>query len=75
MPSFTATEESDSREVWMWVGIAAGAALGIAGVAYLIRRTDAPRSMERLLRRCEERIHSIESSLAGLESSLSSSRA
>jgi hypothetical protein len=31
--------------------------------------------MARLLRRCEDRIHSIESSLAGLESSLTSSQA
>jgi hypothetical protein len=65
----------DSREVWMWIGIAVGVALGTAGVVYLMRRTDAPRHMEKLLRRCEDRIHNIESALTGLESSLSSSQA
>jgi len=63
-------ESCDSREMWMWVGIAAGVAVGVAGVAYLMRHTDVPRRLEKLLRRCEDRIHSIESSLSGLESSL-----
>jgi hypothetical protein len=65
-------ETCDSRQLWMWVGIAAGVALGVVGVAYLVNQTDAPRRMERLLRRCEDRINNIEGSLAGLESSLNS---
>ena len=65
----------DSREVWIWVGIAAGVALGVAGVAYFVHKTDAPHRMEKLLRRCEDRIHGIEDSIAGLESSLGPARA
>ncbi len=67
-------ESCDSKEAWMWVGIAAGVALGAAGVIYFMHRTGASRSMEKLLRRCEDRIHGIENSLIGLESSLSSAR-
>jgi hypothetical protein len=63
-------ESSDSREMWMWIGIAAGIAVGVTGVIYLMRHTDAPHRLEKLLKRCEDRIHNIESSLSGLESSL-----
>jgi hypothetical protein len=67
-------ETSDSREMWMWIGIAAGVAVGVAGVLYLMRHTDAPHRLEKLLKQCEDRIHSIESSLSGLESSLSAAQ-
>ena len=65
----------DSAQFWTWIGIAAGVALGTAGVFYLLQRTNAPRRMEKLLRRCEDRILNIESALTGLESSLGSSQA
>jgi hypothetical protein len=68
-------ETSDSREMWMWIGIAAGVAVGVAGVVYLMRHTDAPHRLEKLLQRCEDRIHNIESSLSGLESSLGAAQA
>lgn len=58
---------SDKRQLWIWAGIAAGVALGVAGVIYLVSQNDAPRRLERLLRRCEDRIHGIENSLARLE--------
>ncbi len=65
----------DSAQLWTWVGIGAGVALGAAGVIYLLLRTNGPRRMEKLLRRCEDRILSIESSLSDLESSFGSSPA
>ena len=66
-------ERSDERHLWMWVGIAAGVAVGAAAVVLVLRQVDAPHRMERLLRRCEDRIHNIEGSLSDLESSLSTS--
>jgi hypothetical protein len=66
-------ERSDERHLWMWVGIAAGLAAGAAGVMFVLRQVDAPHRVERLLRRCADRIHNIESSLSDLESSLTPS--
>ena len=66
-------ERSDERHLCMWVGIAAGVAVGAAAVVLVLRQVDAPHRMERLLRRCEDRIHNIEGSLSDLESSLSTS--
>jgi hypothetical protein len=67
-------EEVQARQLWVWVGIAAGVALGAAGVVYLFRQGDAAHRMDRLLRRCEDRIQNIQSSLADLESTLSPSQ-
>ncbi len=67
-------EETQSRQLWVWIGIAAGVALGAAGVAYLFRQGDAGHRMDRLLRRCEDRIKHIQSSLSDLESTLTSSQ-
>lgn len=69
------TEESEAPDVWTWVGIAAGVAIGVAGVMYLLHQTDAPHRLERLLQRCENRIHGLEDVLTGLETSLQTSRA
>lgn len=66
-------ERSDERHLWMWVGIAAGAAAGAVAVMLILRQVDPPHRVERLLRRCEDRIHNIEGSLSDLESSLSTS--
>jgi hypothetical protein len=63
-------KETDNQDVWKWVGIATGIALGVAGVVYLLRQTDAPHRLERLLARCENRIHGLEDTLTGLENSL-----
>ncbi|MBN1459296.1 MAG: hypothetical protein JXA57_07155 [Armatimonadetes bacterium] len=66
-------ERTDERHLWMWVGLAAGAAAGAVAVMLVLRQVDAPHRVERLLRRCEDRIHNIEGSLSDLESSLSTS--
>ncbi len=68
-------ETSQERELWVWIGIVAGLAVGVVGALYLIRHNDAAHRMDRLLRRCEDRIHNIEASLADLESSLVASDA
>jgi len=60
---------------WLWVAAAAGLALGVAGIVWYQRYRDPARSMERLLRRCEERIVGIESSLTDLESAVGSAPA
>lgn len=65
--------EDDEHTAWLWVAGAAGVALGVAGVFWLVRYRDPVRRMNRLLHRCQERINSIESSLADLESSVQSS--
>jgi len=58
------------RSALVWLGVGVGVA---AAVLYLLRHNDAAHRMNRLLRRCEDRIHGIEDSLSHLESSLGSS--
>lgn len=70
----TVSEETDGRNSLLWVALAAGAALGAIGVAYLFWERNPSHRLDRLLRRCEDRIHNIEDSLADLESSLSPTR-
>ena len=65
--------EDDEQAAWLWVAGAAGLALGVAGIFWLVRYRDPVHRMNRLLRRCQERINSIESSLSDLESSFQSS--
>ena len=65
-------EDSPTSQGWIWLAVAVGAALGAVGVVYLFRHRDPAFRMDRLLRRCEDRIHNIESYLAQLESTLSS---
>ena len=55
---------------WIWIAAAVGAAVGVIGVVSLLRRRNPVRRMNRILRRCEDRIHSLETSLAEIESSL-----
>lgn len=57
----------DDHHAWLWVAVAAGLALGVAGVVWYTRYRDPALSMERLLRRCQERITGIETSLSELE--------
>jgi hypothetical protein len=61
-------DRDDEHHAWLWVATAAGLALGVAGVVWYLRYRDPGRSMERLLRRCQDRITGIESSLSDLES-------
>jgi hypothetical protein len=51
------------------MAVAAGAALGTAALVWLVWYGDPARRMERLLRRCQERITDIEESLGQLEAS------
>ena len=74
-PTDQMEETSEERQLWVWIGIAAGLTLGAAATVYLLRHNDAAHRMDRLLRRCEGRIHNIESSLSDLESSLTSPQA
>jgi len=67
------SEEAKQQQTWMWIGMAAGVALGGLVVAYLLHQRKPTHRLDRLLRRCEERIGNIESSLVELESTLSPS--
>ena len=60
----------EEHHAWLWVATAAGLALGVAGVVWYMCYRDPSRSMERLLRRCQDRITGIESSLSDLESAV-----
>ena len=64
--------ESEAFEAWTLLAVVAGAALAALGAAYLLRRRNPIRSVDRLLRRCEERIQELESAVVGLESVLTS---
>jgi hypothetical protein len=65
-------ESAHKRQTVLWLALVLGVAGGVAGLIYLLRHTDAAHRMDRLLRRCEGRIHNIESTLAELESTLGS---
>jgi hypothetical protein len=65
-------DEEEEQHAWLWVAAAAGLALGVAGMVWLLRYRDPVRSMDRLLRRCQDRINVIESSLSELESAFRS---
>jgi hypothetical protein len=64
--------EDEEHHAWLWVAAAAGLALGVAGMVWLLRYRDPARSMSRLLQRCQDRIKVIESSLSDLESAFRS---
>lgn len=66
----TASEETNDSQSWLWLAVAAGAVLGAVGIAYLFWERNPTYRLDRLLRRCEDRIHNIEDSLTELESSL-----
>lgn len=65
--------EDDERCAWVWVAGAVGFAVAAVGVVWLLRYRHPVRRLNRLLRRCQERIQGIESSLSHLESQLQSS--
>jgi hypothetical protein len=65
-------ESAHKRQVALWLAVVLGVAGAVAGTVYLLRHNDAAHRMDRLLRRCEGRIHNIEGSLAELESTLGS---
>lgn len=65
-----ADEQAHGHGPLFWMAVAAGAALGVFGALWVVHRRNPVERMNRLLRRCQDRIGNIESSLAELESSL-----
>lgn len=55
---------------WLWVAVAAGAALSTAAVIWLLWYGDPAHRMDRILRRCQDRIGDIEEALSEMETSL-----
>lgn len=62
-------EEDRERAAWIWIAATVGGAVAAAGAVWLVRYRDPDRRMARLLRRCQERIDDIETSVGRLESS------
>ena len=64
-------QETDHREEhasWMWMAIAAGALAGAVAAIWLLQYRKPDRSMDRLLRRCSDRLDTIEASVTDLVS-------
>ncbi len=62
----SAGSETRDNAVWVWSAVAAGVVLGAVGIVWLMQYRKPDRSMDRLLRRCYDRLEDIESSLATL---------
>jgi hypothetical protein len=58
--------EEQDHAAWVWGAVAAGVVLGAVGVLWLTQYRKPDRSMDRLLRRCYDRLEDIEASIAGL---------
>jgi len=69
-----AEPSSAERSAWVWVALAAGAALGAVGVMYLFHHWSPGQRMGRLLLRCEDRIRNIEGTLADLHATIATTR-
>ncbi len=67
----TSGRETRVPENWALIAVIGSAALGAFGLVYLLRRRNPGRTVDRLLRRCEQRIEDLESAVIGLESALS----
>ncbi len=61
-----AESQKHDSAVWVWSAVAAGMVLGAVGVIWLMQYRHPDKSMDRLLRRCHDRLEDIESSLATL---------
>ncbi len=59
------TEEQD-KSAWIWGAVAAGVVLGAIGIIWFMQYRKPDRSMDRLLRRCYDRLEDIEDSLSSL---------
>jgi hypothetical protein len=64
-------QESDQqdRATWLWMAVAAGAVAGALTAIWLAQYRKPDRSMDRLLRRCSDRLDTIEESVTALISS------
>ena len=62
-------ESHDDTDLWIWGAVAAGAILGAVGIIWLMQYRKPDRSMDRLLRRANDRIEDIETTLAALTES------
>jgi hypothetical protein len=59
------TDRQD-RATWLWISVAAGAVAGAVVAIWLAQYRKPDRSMDRLLRRCSDRLDTIEESVATL---------
>ncbi len=59
-------EERCQHSAWLWTAMAVGAVAGAVAVVWLMQYRKPDRSTERLLRRCADRLDTIEESVAGL---------
>ncbi len=58
--------EEQDHAAWVWGAVAAGIVVGAVGVLWLLQYRKPDRSMDRLLRRCYDRLEDIEASIATL---------
>ncbi len=61
-------QETDDQDhaAWLWMAVAAGAVAGAVAAIWLVRYRKPDRSMDRLLRRCSDRLDDIEASVTNL---------
>lgn len=58
--------EPQDHAAWVWGAVAAGVVLGAVGVIWLMQYRNPNRSVDRLLRRCYDRLEDIEASITSL---------
>lgn len=58
--------EGHEHPAWLWTAMALGAVAGAVTVVWLLQYRKPDRSTERLLRRCADRLDTIEESMADL---------
>ena len=59
--------EAQAHPVWFWTTLGVGAVAGAVTVVWMMQYRKPDRSMNRLLRRCEGRLDTIEESISDLE--------
>jgi hypothetical protein len=64
-----AESESCEHAAWVWTAIGIGAAAGAIAVVWLMQYRKPDRSLDRLLRRCSDRLDEIETTVSGLADS------
>ncbi len=61
-------EERHDHAAWLWLAVGIGAVAGAAAMVWLMQYRKPDRSTERLLRRCADRLDTIEQSVSDLMS-------